>query len=67
MILNKIVSELRLRIEKEVLHPLVVLEQMPVDNPHSFELIDKVMADFRKANEKVWNEVSEKIQAKCAI
>ena len=67
MILNKIVSELRLRIEKEVLHPLVVLEQVSIGNSHSFELIDKVMGDFRKANEKVWNEVNEKVQAKCTV
>lgn len=67
MILKKVVSELRLRIEKEVLHPLFVLEQMPIGNPYSFELIEKVMGDFRKANEKVWNEVEEKLLTHCNI
>lgn len=59
--LNDLSLELRSRIKKEILEPLNIVEQLPKDNPNSVDLIDKVFRDFKKASDKIWEDVLRRI------
>lgn len=60
--LDKISRELRLRIKKQILNPLEILEQIPQNNSTSSNVINEVFKDFKKVNNKIWDEVIQRIK-----
>jgi len=48
--------ELRARLEKEILNPLLSLENVAGSKTYSAVIVEKVFKDFRKINDRIWDE-----------
>ena len=62
--LNRISQELRIRIKKQILEPLEILEQVPQGKSKSSGVIREVFKDFKEANVKIWDDVILKAKNK---
>ena len=61
--INTLSVILRSRIKQEIIEPLMVLEEMPKEKHNSTELIQKVFEDFKEINDRIWEEMRQKVAA----